>query len=168
MLRSNVPGSFKPNVLLIGITLHVAIYVELSLLSFSQHNFVTEIAFKLIHTLFVRICNNNHRCCCSFSVVVQMAEIIFQEFLDTNEKRNFWSIETLSKKVAPGAVRNCFDTLVPPNKLASVLNNNIEIVKDLWKNKHILKKDQLNVLLGVPGVKIPVWAGNLSIKTGKI
>ena len=92
----------------------------------------------------------------------------FISFLDTIEKRNFWSIETLIKYVAPGPIRNCFDTLVPPNRLASVLNSNINTVKDLWKNKHILKIDQLNILFGVPGVKIPVWAPNLSKKTGNI
>ena len=97
-----------------------------------------------------------------------MAGFISQQFLDTIEKRNFWSIETLTKHVAPGPVRNCFDTLVPPNQLASVLNSNIDIVKKLWKCDHVLKKDQLNILFGVPGVKIPVWAPNLSKKPGNI
>ena len=97
-----------------------------------------------------------------------MAEFISQHILDTIEKRNFWSIETLIKHVAPGPVRDRFDTLVPPNKLASVLNSNINIVKKLWKCDHVLKKDQLNILFGVPGVKIPDWAPDLSKKPGNI
>ena len=88
--------------------------------------------------------------------------------LDTVEKRNFWSIETLIKHVAPGPVRNEFDRLVPPNRLAIVINSNINIVKDLWKYKHVLKKDQLEILFGVPGVNFPSWASYLSRKTGNI
>lgn len=97
-----------------------------------------------------------------------MAKFISEHILDTVEKRNFWSIDTLIKHVAPVPVRNEFDRLVPTNRLASVINSNIHIVKDLWKNKHVLKKDQLEILFGVRGVKIPVWAPTLSIKTGMI
>ena len=97
-----------------------------------------------------------------------MAKVIFEHFLDTVEKRNFWSIATVLNHVAPVPVRNWFDSLVPPNTLASVINSNINIVRQLWKHKHVLKKYQLEILFGVHGVIIPVWASTLSIKTGNI
>ncbi|XP_056003197.1 uncharacterized protein LOC125661001 [Ostrea edulis] len=72
----------------------------------------------------------------------------------SKEERNFWILDVLIKHVAPPAVRKQFDVIVPPNDLANVLNNNAKILQMLFSKK-VINVYQQDVLLRVPGVKIP-------------
>lgn len=91
------------------------------------------------------------------------------DILDTNKKKNLFKILILTQLVAPETVRHFFDTKIPPNDLANVLNKNKEIIENLWKNKRhkVIKDSQLELLIGVPGVVFPFYP-QTSKKKGNI
>jgi hypothetical protein len=75
----------------------------------------------------------------------------------SKEERNFWILDVLIKHVALPAVRKRFDIIVPPNDLANLLNNNVRILQSLF-SKNVINGQQQNILLRVPGLKIPTIA----------
>jgi hypothetical protein len=83
-----------------------------------------------------------------------MAETTFKF---SKEQRNFWILDVLIKHVAPPALRKRFDIIVPPNDLANTLNSNAKILQNLFSTK-VINGHQQNVLLCVPGVKLPTTA----------
>lgn len=70
----------------------------------------------------------------------------------SQDEINFLKIDTLIKKVATPTVKKLFDVFVSPNDLANVLNNNANLIQNLYKKK-IIKEYQLDILLRVPGVQ---------------
>ena len=81
------------------------------------------------------------------------------DILDTTKKKNLFKILILTQLVAPETVRHFFDTKIPPNDLANVLNKNKGIIENLWKNKRhkVIKDSQLELLIGVLGVVFPFY-----------
>lgn len=65
---------------------------------------------------------------------------------------NFLKIDTLIKRVATPTVKKLFDAFISPNDLANVLNNNANLIQNLFEKK-IIKEYQLDILLRVPGVQ---------------
>ena len=106
-----------------------------------------------------------------FSSAVTMEVLLSKrlDILDTNKKKNLFKILILTQLVAPETVRHFFDTKIPPNDLANVLNKNKEIIENLWKNKRhkVIKDSQLELLIGVPGVVFPFYP-QTSKKKGNI
>ena len=70
----------------------------------------------------------------------------------SSEEINYLRLDTVIKKVATPTVLQVFNTFIPPNDLANVLNSNASIIQESLKKK-VINADQLDVLVRVPGVQ---------------
>ena len=70
----------------------------------------------------------------------------------SSKEINYLKLETVIKKVATPTVLKVFNTFIPPNELANVLNSNASIIQESLKKK-IINADQLDVLVRIPGVQ---------------
>lgn len=76
-----------------------------------------------------------------------MAGRMFKEEID------FWILDILIKHAALPVVRRRFDVIVPPNDLANVLNNNANILLNLF-SRNVINVNDKYLLVRVPGVKL--------------
>lgn len=81
----------------------------------------------------------------------------------SKEDRNFWILNILIQYVAPTAVRKVFNDKIPPKDLANILNKNVTIIQ---VNKKVIKSHEQEVLVRIPGFKLPSMPSSPN-KTGK-